>query len=54
MNRRELFRTLPALAAATQLRGQGGAGSKGHLRAGLVAYSFRKQFEAKLKAEEAS
>src|SRR6266436_8654131 len=45
MNRRHLLQTLPALAAATQLRGQ--SGSKGHLRAGLVAYSFRKEFEAK-------
>lgn len=45
MNRRELFQAIPALAAATQLRGQGK--SKGRLRSGLVAYSFRKQLEAK-------
>src|SRR5205823_12951747 len=51
MNRRELFKTLPALAAATQLRGQ--SESKSHLRAGLVAYSFRKEFEAKTMTYEA-
>jgi len=45
MNRRQLFQALPALAAASQLRGQDAG--KGHLRAGLVAYSFRKQLEAK-------
>jgi len=45
MNRRDLFKTLPALAAATQLGGQ--TESKCHLRAGLVAYSFRKEFAAK-------
>src|SRR6266478_6076895 len=45
INRRDIFKTLPALAAATQLRGQ--TGSKCHLRAGLVAYSFRKEFAAK-------
>jgi sugar phosphate isomerase/epimerase len=52
MNRRELLKTVPALAAATQLRSQSSA-SKGHLRAGLVAYSFRKQFEAKAMTYEA-
>src|SRR6202140_2541640 len=50
MNRRQLLQTFPALAAATQLRGQ--SASKGHLRAGLVAYSFRKQFEAKTMTYE--
>src|SRR6266446_6230404 len=45
MNRRDIFKTLPALAAATQLGGQ--TESKCHLRAGLVAYSFRKEFAAK-------
>src|SRR6476660_8673618 len=45
MNRRELFQALPALAAATQLRGQ--EAGRGHLRPGLVAYSFRKALEAK-------
>jgi sugar phosphate isomerase/epimerase len=45
MNRRELFQLMPALAAAARLQGQ--SGSKGHLHVGLVAYSFRKQFEAK-------
>ena len=52
MNRRELLKTVPAFAAATQLRSQSSA-SKGHLRAGLVAYSFRKQFEAKTMTYEA-
>jgi sugar phosphate isomerase/epimerase len=51
MNRRELFQALPALAAASQLRGQ--AAGKGHLRAGLVAYSFRKQLEAKTMTYDA-
>jgi sugar phosphate isomerase/epimerase len=51
MNRRDLFKTLPALAAATQLRSQ--AESKCHLRAGLVAYSFKKQFDAKKMTYEA-
>jgi L-ribulose-5-phosphate 3-epimerase len=45
INRRDLFKALPALAAATQLHGD--APSKSHLRPGLVAYSFKKQFEAK-------
>ena len=45
MNRRDLFKTVPAFAAAAQMRGQ--SDSKGRLRAGLVAYSFRKQLEAK-------
>jgi sugar phosphate isomerase/epimerase len=39
MNRRELLKTAPALAAAMQLRAQ--AAPVGRLRAGLVAYSFR-------------
>src|SRR5579864_2688252 len=51
MNRRQLFQALPALAAASQLRGQDAG--KGHLRAGLVAYSFRKQLEAKSMTYEA-
>jgi sugar phosphate isomerase/epimerase len=51
MNRRELFQTLAALAAASQLRGQ--SAGKGHLRAGLVAYSFRKQLEAKTMTYDA-
>ena len=34
MNRRQLLQTLPAFAAATQMRGQ--SASKGHLKAGLV------------------
>lgn len=50
MNRRELFKTVPALAAASQLSAQ--SEPKSHLRAGLVAYSFRKQFEAKTMTYE--
>src|SRR5437867_12513801 len=45
MNRRRLLATLAALPAATQLRGQ--AAPKFHLRAGLVAYSYRTQLAAK-------
>lgn len=45
MNRRDLLKTVPALAAASQLPGQ--SETKSHLRAGLVAYSFRQQLEAK-------
>jgi L-ribulose-5-phosphate 3-epimerase len=51
MNRRALLQSVPALAAATQLSGQ--SESKCHLRAGLVAYSFRKEFEAKKMTYEA-
>jgi sugar phosphate isomerase/epimerase len=51
MNRRELFQLFPALAAAAQLRGQ--PQTKCHLHAGLVAYSFRKQFDAKTMTYEA-
>lgn len=45
MNRRNLLKSIPALAAATQL----GAQTKypGRLRAGLVAYTYRTQLEAK-------
>src|SRR5215468_158043 len=50
MNRRELFRTLPALAAASQLRAD--APVKHRMHAGLVAYSFRKQLEAKKMSYE--
>jgi hypothetical protein len=39
MNRRELLKAAPAVAAAMQLRGQ--AAPAGRLRTGLVAYSFR-------------
>lgn len=45
MNRRSLLTGTAALAASTQLHAQ--SKPQGHLRAGLVAYSFRKQFEAK-------
>lgn len=51
MNRRQLLQTVPALVAATQLRGQ--SGPQGHLKTGLVAYSFRKQLEAKTMSYEA-
>ena len=45
MNRRELLKAVPVLAGAAQLRSEP-ASSKCRLRPGLVAYSFRKQFEA--------
>jgi len=51
MNRRALLQSVPALAAATQLSAQ--SESKCHLRAGLVAYSFRKDFESKKMTYEA-
>lgn len=45
MNRRELLKSVPALAAASQLHSQSPSGCR--LRPGLVAYSFRKQLEAR-------
>ena len=45
MNRRQVLTTLAALPAASQLQGQ--SEPTLHLRAGLVAYSYRKQFESK-------
>src|SRR5260221_10949702 len=45
MNRRRLLAPLAALPAASQVRGQ--APPKFHLRAGLVAYSYRTQLAAK-------
>src|SRR5690348_1726791 len=45
MNRRQLLQSFAALGAAAGLRGQ--AQSKCRLRPGLVAYSYRKQLEAK-------
>ena len=51
MNRRELFKAVPALAAAAQVRAQSDA--KGRLHAGLVAYSFRQQLAAKTLTYEA-
>ena len=42
---------MPALAAAAQLQGQ--SETKCRLRSGLVAYSFRKQFDAKTMTYEA-
>ena len=50
MNRRALLKTLPAFAAAAQLPGQ--SESKSNLKAGLVAYSFRKQLGAKTMTYE--
>lgn len=53
MNRRELLIASAVMAGAPQLSGQAQGQPKsqghlqGHLRAGLVAYSFRKQLEAK-------
>jgi L-ribulose-5-phosphate 3-epimerase len=45
MNRRQLLTAMAAFPAATALRGQ--PAPKYHLRAGLVAYSYRKALEAK-------
>lgn len=45
MNRRQALTTLAALPAVTQLRGQ--SEPKFRLRPGVVAYSYRKQFQAK-------
>jgi L-ribulose-5-phosphate 3-epimerase len=45
MNRRQLLTTIAALPAVSQLPAQ--SEPKFHLRAGLVAYSYRKQFESK-------
>src|ERR1700730_12728331 len=45
MNRRQLLTTLAAVPAATQLRAQAPE-QKFHLRAGLVAYSYRKELAA--------
>ncbi|HXJ43303.1 MAG TPA: TIM barrel protein, partial [Bryobacteraceae bacterium] len=46
MNRRDLLKTIPALAAASQLPAQSST-NKARLRPGLVAYSYRGQLEAK-------
>jgi L-ribulose-5-phosphate 3-epimerase len=45
MNRRQLLAAAAALPAAAQLRAQ--PAPQCHLRAGLVAYSYRKEFAAK-------
>jgi sugar phosphate isomerase/epimerase len=45
MNRRELFKSMPFAMAASRLKAQSDA--KYRLKAGLVAYSFRKQLEAR-------
>src|SRR2546422_431366 len=50
MNRRRLLTTLAAMPAATQLRAQSPPGY--HLRAGLVAYSYRKELAAKSMSYE--
>jgi sugar phosphate isomerase/epimerase len=44
MRRRDLLKSLPVLLPAARLLG--GAIPESHIRAGLVAYSFRKQLEA--------
>jgi sugar phosphate isomerase/epimerase len=49
-NRRELLGALPALSGATLLRGATGPGCR--LRPGLVAYSFRKELEARTMTYE--
>jgi sugar phosphate isomerase/epimerase len=55
MNRRELLQAVPALAAATQLGAQSSPApaAQCRLRAGLVAYSFRRQLQAKTMTYEA-
>ena len=53
MNRRDLLKTVPALAAATHIKAQAQAEGKGRLRSGLVAYSFRKELQAKTMTYEA-
>jgi L-ribulose-5-phosphate 3-epimerase len=53
MNRRDLFKAIPALAAATQLRGQSQPKSNCKLRPGLVGYSFGKQMGEKTMTYEA-
>ena len=50
MNRRQLLTTLATAPAAAQINGQPPA--KFHLRAGLVAYSYRKELAAKTLSYE--
>jgi len=50
LNRRQAFGTLAALSAASRLSGQ--SAPQCHLRAGLVAYSYRKQFTAQSMSYE--
>jgi sugar phosphate isomerase/epimerase len=45
MNRRDVLKTIPALAAAAQLGAQ--SAFKGRLRPGLVAYTYRNELQAK-------
>ncbi len=52
MNRRDLLKAIPALATAGPLRAEPET-SKSRIRAGLVAYSYRKQLEAKTMTYEA-
>src|SRR5262245_61055702 len=51
VNRRQLLHAIPALASTSLVSGR--SETKSHLRPGLVAYSFRKQFEAKTMTYEA-
>jgi L-ribulose-5-phosphate 3-epimerase len=51
MTRRDLLRTMPALATAGSLRGQ--SARNGRLKAGLVAYSFRTQLQKRSLSYEA-
>lgn len=51
MNRRQLLRTAAALPAAARLRAE--SAPPFHLRAGLVAYSYRKELAAKSMSYEA-
>lgn len=53
MNRRQVLQSIAAIGAATQVRSQAQPQTKCRLHAGLVAYSFRKQLEAKKMTYEA-
>ena len=50
MNRRQLLQAAAAASAASQLRGQ--SAPKFHLRPGLVAYTYRKELQAKTLSYE--
>ena len=55
MNRRDILKSFPALAAAAQLSAQTASVTRtgqGRLRPGLVAYSYRGQLEAKKMSYE--
>jgi len=47
MNRRDLLKTFPALAAAPQATRATAAGAKGRLRSAICAYTFRDALKAK-------